>query len=84
MLHSALSYMQCKPQAIVSNLAEKPNTSSWLASWRTRVSSVLTALTHGSAPSITTFFSTSNPLRNLIMSWQHLDITFKFIMLSLI
>ncbi|KAI9437795.1 hypothetical protein BJY52DRAFT_577066 [Lactarius psammicola] len=37
---------------MVSNPSDKPNTG---APWRTRVSSVLTALTHGSAPFITTF-----------------------------
>jgi hypothetical protein len=37
---------------MVSNPADKPNTT---RPWRTRASSVLTALTHGSAPFITTF-----------------------------
>ncbi|KAI9433893.1 hypothetical protein H4582DRAFT_1983184 [Lactarius indigo] len=37
---------------MVSNSADKPNAS---APWRTRASSVLTALSHGSAPFITTF-----------------------------
>src|SRR6266702_1009167 len=37
---------------MVSNPADKPNTD---APWRTRASSVLTALAHGSAPFITTF-----------------------------
>jgi hypothetical protein len=47
--YSALSCLVLR--AMVSNPADKANTSSW----RSRASSVLTTLTHGSAPFITTF-----------------------------